>query len=79
MGRILFFVVLGVGLYVAFRIWRGNQQRGTTAAPRKAAAAGEAMVRCHHCGLNVPKSEALAAGDHWYCSEDHRRLERNAR
>jgi uncharacterized protein len=79
MGRILFFVVLGVGLYVAFRIWRGNQQRSTAAAPPKAAAAGEVMVRCHHCGLNVPRSEALATGDHWYCSEDHRRLERDSR
>jgi len=79
MGRILFFVVLGIGLYVAFRIWRGGQRRGAGAAPPTSAAAGEAMVRCHHCGLNVPKSEALAAGERWYCSEDHRRLERNSR
>jgi uncharacterized protein len=79
MGRILFFVVLGVGLYVAFRIWRGSRQRGATAPPEKAAAAGEAMVRCDHCGLNVPKSEALAAGERWYCSENHRRLERDSR
>jgi len=79
MGRILFFVVLGVGLYVAFRIWRSGQQRGATTQPPKAPAAGEAMVRCEHCGLNVPKSEALADGDRWYCSEGHRRLERDAR
>ena len=80
MGRILFFVVLGVGIYVAFRIWRAGQQRD--AANRSTgfpAAGGEAMVRCDHCGLNVPRSEALAEGDRWYCSEDHRRLESNAR
>jgi uncharacterized protein len=79
MGRILFFVVLGVGLYVAFRIWRGGRQGGVAAQAPKAPTAGEAMVRCDHCGLNVPKSEALAEGDRWYCSEDHRRLERDAR
>jgi len=79
MGRILFFVVLGVGLYVAFRIWRGGQQRGgATPAPRQPTA-GEEMVRCRHCGLNIPRSEALAEGGRWYCSEDHRRLERDAR
>ena len=78
MGRILFFVVLGIGLYVAFRIWRAGQQRDT-AARRPTGSAGEAMVRCSHCGLNVPKSEALADGERWFCSENHRRLERDAR
>ena len=80
MGRILFFVVLGVGLYVAFRIWRAGQQRdGANRAAGSPPAAGEAMVRCDRCGLNVPRSEALAEGDRWYCSEDHLRLERDAR
>lgn len=79
MGRILFFLLLGVGLYVALRIWRGGQQRNAAQHPPQPSAAGEVMVRCEHCGLNVPKSDALAGGDHWYCSEDHRRLERNAR
>ena len=79
MGRILFFVLLGVGLYVAFRIWRGSQRPGAAAPPADAPAAGEAMVRCDQCGLNVPKSEALAEGGRWYCSEGHRRLERDPR
>lgn len=79
MARILFFVVLGIGMYVAFRIWRSGQQRGSAARPPKAAGAGEAMIRCDRCGLNVPKSEAVADGSRWYCSEDHRRLERTAR
>ena len=79
MGRILFFVVLGVGLYVAFRIWRVGKQRGAAGSAPTPPAAGEAMVRCDHCGLNVPKSEALAEGSRWYCSEDHRRLERDVR
>lgn len=79
MGRILFLVLLGVALYVAFRIWRGGQQRSAARHPPRTPAVGEVMVRCEHCGLNVPKSEALADGDQWFCSEGHRRLERNAR
>jgi len=79
MGRIFFFVVLGVGLYVAFRIWRSGQGRSSGMHPPAPPAAGEAMVRCERCGLNVPRSEALAEGNRWYCSEDHRRLERDAR
>jgi predicted negative regulator of RcsB-dependent stress response len=73
MGRILFFVLLGIAAYVAYRWWRVSQrieQRRTEAA---ANARSEAMVRCDVCGLNVPQSEALAAGERWYCSEGHRR------
>ena len=33
------------------------------------------MVRCEHCGLHVPREEAVSSGDHHYCSEDHRRAD----
>lgn len=32
----------------------------------------EAMLRCAHCGLHVPRSEALMLGEHAYCSAAHR-------
>ena len=75
MGRILFFVLLAVGLYVAFRIWRGGSAGGRAAdGGRAEGSAGEPMVRCAHCGLNVPQSEALGAAGRWFCSAAHRRL-----
>jgi uncharacterized protein len=36
--------------------------------------AGERMVNCAHCGVNLPQSDATAVSDRFYCSEDHRRL-----
>jgi len=76
MGRILFFVLLGIALYVAFRIWRIGQRRGDDrGAPR--ATGGEDMVRCRHCGLNLPRSEAVGEAGDWYCSAEHRRLGRS--
>jgi uncharacterized protein len=32
------------------------------------------MVACAHCGLNLPRSEALEGPDGFYCSEEHRRI-----
>lgn len=77
MGRILFFALLALGLYLAFRIWRASRKRDAGRRETTAPVAGEAMVRCDHCGLNVPQSEALGDGGHWYCSEAHRRLRRD--
>ncbi|MBD3670512.1 MAG: hypothetical protein HUJ29_07030, partial [Gammaproteobacteria bacterium] len=34
----------------------------------------ENMVRCAHCGLNLPASEAIREGDLHYCSPQHRDL-----
>ena len=32
----------------------------------------EAMVKCAHCGVHVPASEAIHAHGQSYCSERHR-------
>jgi uncharacterized protein len=79
MGRILFFLLLAVGLYVAFRLWLAGSRRNAGMHRPQAPATGEPIVRCEHCGLNVPQSEALGDGTRWYCSEAHRRLGRDER
>lgn len=33
----------------------------------------ERMVRCAHCGVHLPESEALLDGDRHFCNEAHRR------
>jgi uncharacterized protein len=73
MGRILFFVVLALAIYVAWR-WlqrRDDAQRrsGSAAAHRPL----QAMVSCATCGLHLPRDEALLLGDRYFCCEDHRR------
>jgi uncharacterized protein len=37
------------------------------------AAQSESMVACAHCGLNVPRGEALESAGRFFCSEEHRR------
>lgn len=73
MGRILFFVLLGIAAYVVYRWWRASQRIEQGRAEGAATRRSEAMVRCDVCGLNLPQSEALAVGERWYCSEEHRR------
>jgi uncharacterized protein len=67
MGRLLFFVVLGLAIWFVLRIFRrGLVQRGV-AAP----VVSEPMEPCAHCGLRVLRSDAVVQGAHWYCSAEH--------
>ena len=70
MGRLL--VLLLIAVLVVWLLKRA------VAGPRGGAPAGAApqgeLVRCAHCGVNLPKSEARSAGGRHYCSEEHGRL-----
>ena len=81
MGRILFFVLLALGIAVAWSLSRrrnklDNRERLELELLRRErrrdeerrAAAGEQMVRCAHCGVYVPAGDALRRGEHVCCS-----------
>ena len=33
--------------------------------------ANQDMVACHRCGLHIPKSEAIAKQNHYFCCREH--------
>ncbi len=69
---------LVVALVVGIVVWLLAKGRGRQGLPRKPASRPEPaqpMVRCQHCGIHLPRGDAvIAAGDRYFCSEDHRRL-----
>ncbi len=71
MGRILFFVLLAVAAYVAWQWLRRSSLRGP-ASDSQTRAVPQAMVSCAHCGLHLPRQDALPAGERYYCSDEHR-------
>ena len=62
-------------LVVVVAAWMLTRSRRTGPSAARAAADGEAplaMVQCNHCGLHLPRAEAVV-GDHGtFCSEEHR-------
>ena len=58
--------------------WLIKRLRGKDAAedaPDSAAhgPAPEQMVTCNHCGLYLPRNEAIVEGDKFFCCAEHRR------
>jgi uncharacterized protein len=71
---VLFVVAVGIWLW---RRGRDEEMRERAATPKRAAppavGAPQAMVRCTHCGLHLPATDALPGPGGVYCSAAHRR------
>lgn len=83
MGKILFWIIVILVALVAARMIarsnaRNDDQTSQPARSRKKAPplqdGQEAMVRCEHCGIHLPRSEAMLSGGHTWCSEEHAKL-----
>lgn len=66
MSRLLLLLVIAAVVYLLIRSYR----RKSEAAEKEAVT--EDMVRCTHCGVHLPRSESIRAGDKFYCCAEHR-------
>lgn len=68
------YLVLLIVLVLGYSWWRSQRRKAvsTKAAPT-APPPMQDMVACAHCGLHLPRSEALAQGARYYCSPEHQR------
>ena len=70
------FVILLLAVLLLLWMLFGRSRRGDRAGrpPRSAppGAQTEGMVACAHCGVHLPRSEAVHAGALTYCSPAHR-------
>ena len=70
---ILRFLVIAGIVWLLLRMFRQPSAPEPQSRPRVRVAN---MVRCAHCGLHVPASESLQAGDRRYCCPEHLRADR---
>lgn len=79
-------LVLLLALVLGLMWWFGKGRRRVTDRPQDAASPPatpvaspgpdlQTMVRCAHCGVHLPRADALAdAHDQLFCGEAHRQL-----
>lgn len=78
MSRLIFFVLLGLGVVWLLSSYRRKQQGGDKPDVgedfnAKDSTQGEDMVRCAQCGVHLPGQEAIFASGKYYCCDAHRR------
>jgi len=69
------YLVLLAVLAFAIGLWRSRRAGDDNGTPApKRPALPQDMLACAHCGIHIPRSEALMLGPQAYCSAEHRRL-----
>ncbi len=88
MGKILFWGLVILGGLIAARLLAAHSRKqnskpdvadtpqasNQTTSSVKADIQPEAMVRCAHCGIHMPRSEAVLTDGQTWCSPEHARL-----
>ena len=70
-----YLVVILVVVVMLWLMLRGGARGRTDKARPRAAGktpAPEGMVQCAHCGVHLPRREALLLGENAFCSDAHR-------
>lgn len=71
MIKILLLIVIGFVVWGLFRSYQRSLNNPTTRTGKEIA---EDMVKCAHCGVNLPRSEAIYSGGEFFCTSEHQKL-----
>lgn len=71
MLKILLLIAIG---FIVFAIFKAYQRSLQKTPPPARESAVEDMVKCAHCGVNLPRSEAIYTGGDFFCTPEHKRL-----
>lgn len=69
MGKLLFYLFIAGLVY-----WMFSNRHSKQAKDDVLPETSEAMVCCTHCGIYLPKSEAVRQQDTFFCCREHCRL-----
>lgn len=68
--KILLLAVIGFAVWAVIRAYQRTLDK--PAAPREYPV--EDMVKCAHCGVNLPRSEAIYSSGDFFCTPEHKQL-----
>lgn len=69
--KILLLIVIGLVVWALIRNYQRSLNQSATRTSEKAV---ENMVKCAHCGVNLPRSEAIYSGGDFFCTPEHKQL-----
>lgn len=69
--KYLLLIVIGFVVWAVIRAYQRSLDKPQAPARGQTV---EDMVKCAHCGVNLPRSEAIYSGGEFYCTAEHKQL-----
>jgi uncharacterized protein len=69
--KILLLIVVGFAVWAVIRAYQRSLPPPGASSHGKIA---EDMVKCAHCGVNLPRSEAIFSSGDFFCTPEHQQL-----
>ena len=69
--KILLLLVIGFVVYGMIRAYQRSLNKPPASEREQTV---EDMVKCAHCGVNLPRSEAIYSGGDFFCTPEHKQL-----
>jgi len=69
--KILFLIVIGFVVWAVIRAYQRSLDKPSEATREDTV---EDMVKCAHCGVNLPRSEAIYSSGDFFCTPEHKQL-----
>ena len=69
--KYLLLIVIGFAVWAVLRAYQRSLNKPPEATREKTV---EDMVKCAHCGVNMPRSEAIYSGGEFFCTPEHKQL-----
>ena len=69
--KILLLIAIGFVVLALFRAYQRSLGQPSSSARENTV---EDMVKCAHCGVNLPRSEAIYSGGEFFCTPEHQKL-----
>ena len=73
MAKILLLIAIGFVVLAIFRAYQRSLRQPPSTGRENTV---EDMVKCAHCGVNLPRSEAIYSGGDFFCTPEHKQLGR---
>ncbi|MCL5060278.1 MAG: hypothetical protein M1449_07095 [Candidatus Thermoplasmatota archaeon] len=71
MLKILLLIAIGFVVLALFRAYQRSLGKPSASAREDVV---EDMVKCAHCGVNLPRGEAIFSGGDFFCTPEHKQL-----
>lgn len=71
MFKILLLLAIGFVVWGLIRAYQRSLNNPSAPAGKQTV---EDMVKCAQCDVNLPRSEAIYSGGHFFCTPEHQKL-----